>query len=376
MTKANLTRDHSDLSDGRLARRYFVKFQRITRHLTRVAAVMQQEREYSKAEMAVMTRYLTGLSYTFQALSTKYLMTGRVGGMTADEMTIDRQESGFPVLAEILRMATDASQAETHLRNMPSTEALKDDMIRQIVGDLSIPTKLQFALSQRLYYEELTKGELFWASNDPEALWQGNINDNRREFLVHWATWDNQVNLPVIYLMTVEDSGRTALPKDSRRWPGVQHHLMAQALNGLKLVTIAKGFDQDFDDLHPKRLRRIHIGPMYSSAFTRQNGPIREVLEKAKAPAGNDWALAWTVEDLESEKTMQEKSGWFSTVDREVFKLDPFSGHGVDTGATRTKRAIIMPERPFQVLDDMKPAGFNSVEKFVVSERGRVLRYR
>ncbi len=376
MTEVNLIRDHADLSDGRLARRYFSKFQRITRHLTRVAAVMQQEREYSKAEMAVLTRYLTGLSYTFQALSTKYLMTGRVGGMTADEMTIDRKESGFPVLAEILRMATDASQAENHLRNLPSAETLKDDMIRQIVGDLSIPTQLQFALSQRQYYEELLKGELFWASNDPEALWQGNIGDDRRNFLVHWATWDNQVNLPVIYLMTLEDTGRTALPKDSRRWPGVQHHLMAQALNGLKLVTIAKGFDRDFDDLHPKRLRRIHIGPMYSSTFTRQSGPIREVLEKARADVGDDWALAWTVEDLESERVMQEKSGWFSTVEREVFKLDPFSGRGVDTGATQTKRAIIMPERPFQVLDDMKPPGFANVEKFVVSEKGRVLRYR
>ena len=115
---------------------------------------------------------------------------------------------------------------------------------------------------------------------------------------------------------------------------------------------------------------------MYSSAFTRQTGPIREVLEKARAPVGDDWALAWTVEDLESERVMEEKSGWFSTVEREVFKLDPFSGRGVDTGATRTKRATIMPERPFQVLDDMKPAGFNSVEKFVVSEKGRVLRYR
>jgi len=376
MTEVDLTRDHADLSDGRLARRYFSKFRRITRHLTRVAAVMQQEREYSKAEMAVLTRYLTGLSYTFQALSTKYLMTGRIGGMTADEMTIDRKESGFPVLAEILRMATDASQAENHLRNLPSAETLKDDMIRQIVGDLSIPTLLQFALSQRQYYEELLQGQLFWASNDPVAIWQGNVDDDRREFLVHWATWDNQVNLPVIYLMTLEDTGRTTLPKDSRRWPGVQHHLMAQALNGLKLVTIAKGFDRDFDDLHPKRLRRIHIGPMYSSAFTRQSGPIREVLEKARADVGDDWALAWTVEDLESERVMQEKSGWFSTVEREVFKLDPFSGRGVDTGATQTKRAIIMPERPFQVLDDMKPPGFANVEKFVVSEKGRVLRYR
>jgi hypothetical protein len=49
---------------------------------------------------------------------------------------------------------------------------------------------------------------------------------------------------------------------------------MAQALGGLKLVTIAKGFAEDFDDLHPKRLRRFHVGPMYSDAFTKQAGPL------------------------------------------------------------------------------------------------------
>ena len=36
-------------------------------------------------------------------------------------------------------------------------------------------------------------------------------------------------------------------------------HLMAQSLDGLKLLTIASGFDKDFPDLHPKRLRRIHL---------------------------------------------------------------------------------------------------------------------
>ena len=134
------------------------------------------------------------------------------------------------------------------------------------------------------------------------------------------------MNLPVVYLLELEDSGRTALPKDQYRWPEVQTHLMGQALAGLKLLTIAKGFDEAFDDLHPKSLRRLHLGPMYSHGYTRQFGPLHAVLAEAKAPEGEDWALAWTREELESERVEKERSGWFGTVDREVFALDPFAG--------------------------------------------------
>ena len=66
--------------------------------------------------------------------------------------------------------------------------------------------------------------------------------------------------MPVVYLMEVEDSARTALPKDTSRWPAAQAHLLAQSVGGLKLLTIAKGFDTDFPDLHPKRLRRLYLG--------------------------------------------------------------------------------------------------------------------
>ena len=166
-----------------------------------------------------------------------------------------------------------------------------------------------------------------------------------------------------------------ALPKDQRRWPEVQAHLMAQSLGALKLVTIAKGFDTDFDDLHPKRLRRFHVGPMYSSAYTEQSGPLRQVLGEARAPEGQDWALAWTQEELESERVTEERSGWFSTVEREVFALDPFGGRGADTGTTRTQRSIILPQRPFQVLAERNPPGFAEVRKYVVSNAGQVLRY-
>lgn len=374
-----LTRDHVGLSDTFAARRYFSKFDAITGHMARVAATMQAEGSLSKAEVSVVGRYITSIANTFRALSMKYLMTGRDTGTFFGSLAIDNHESGFPIFRELLTMATDAQQAEKHLRAMPSVADLKEQMIREIVGDLKIPTRLQFALSQRLYYEELFQNDLFWAQNDPDAIWQGNEGEGkklRRRFLLHWAVYDSQVNLPTIYLMEVEDTGREGLPKDESRWPQVQRHLMAQALGGLKLLTIAKGFDTDFDDLHPKRLRRIHIGPMYSSAYTRQSGPLHDVLDAARAPEGQDWALAWTIEDLESERVTEERKGWFGTVEREVFALDPFSGRGIDTGATRTERAIILPERPFQVLAEQNPPGFRDVRKFVVSPSGRVLSYR
>ena len=174
----------------------------------------------------------------------------------------------------------------------------------------------------------------------------------------------------------LERHGKTPLDSDQRRWPEVQAHLMAQSLGSLKLLTIAKGFDTDFDDLHPKRLRRIHLGPMHSSAYTRQSGPLHEVLDQANAPEGEDWTLAWTVEDLESERVEEERKGWFGTVEREIFALDPFSGRGIDTGATRTQRSIILPQRVFQVLAERNPPGFADVHKFIVNPGGRVLSYR
>ena len=328
-----------------------------------------------EADAKILTRYLARLAYTFKALSMKYLLVGRETGQFFGSLQMDAVESGFPLFNELLVMANDAQQAEAHLRGMPDSEALKDEMVRKIIGEQEIPTRLQFALSQRLYYEELMRGEMFWAQNHPEVIWRATLGERRRKFMVHWAVYDSQINLPTIYLMEVEDSAKVALPKDERRWPEVQAHLMSQSLGGLKLVTIAKGFDQSFDDLHPKRLRRYHVGPMYSSAFTQQAGPIREVLEAARAPEGEDWALAWTVEDLQSERVEEERAGWFSTVEREVFALDPFSGRGVDTGATGTERSIILPQRPFQALEELNPPGFASVTKYVVSPNGRVLRY-
>ncbi len=373
--KDALTDDHAELYDTLVARRYFAKFDRITGHLARVAAEMESEGRLTRIEARILAGHLAALGRSFRALSFKYLMTGRVEGPLPGRLTFDRHESGFPVAQELMVMANDALMAERHLAGMASEAELKDRMIRTIVGDLIIPTQLQFALSQRLYYEALLQGDLFWPRNDPQAQWLGE-SLGRRNWLISWSVYDTQVNLPVVYLFEVQDSGRNALPKDDRRWPAVQAHLMAQSLAGLKLLTIAQGFDTDFDTLHPKRLRRIHLGPMYSHAFTLQSGPISEVLAEATGPEGEDWALVWTVEELLAERSETVKTGWFSSRERAIFTLDPFAGRGAETGATRTERMVILPERPFQVLAERNPPGFRDVRKFVVARNGRLISQR
>ncbi|MDP5358628.1 MAG: hypothetical protein NWR52_00505, partial [Paracoccaceae bacterium] len=100
------------------------------------------------------------------------------------------------------------------------------------------------------------------------------------------------------------------------------------------------------------------------------------VLQDANAPAGEDWALVWTEEELVSDRVEKVKAGWFGSVERQIFALDPFEGGGAESGASRMERSLIMPERPYQALAERNPAGFREVRKFVVSENGRVLSYR
>ncbi|GAB2184206.1 hypothetical protein [Roseibium sp. LAB1] len=376
----DLTLDHRTLEEAHETRRYFAKFERIISHLQGVAENVISENTALESEIPVLKEYLEALSGTFTALSYKYLLAGRVSDMLPSLLNIDRQDSGFPIYQELLQMANDAMQADKHLRSLPAMRELKLEMVNHILREQSSSTNLQFAASQRQYYEELARGTLFWARNDPRLAWMGNVADNRRLYRLHWAVYDSQQNIPLIYILDLEDSGKWPLAKDERRWPRVQSHLTAQSSASLKLVTIARGFDRDFDDLHPKRLRRFFLGPMYSHTFTQQSGPLRDVLAEAAGRPGEDWALAWTTETLVASGSEFESAGFFSSVERQIYQLDPLSALNPASqdmaGHTHQQRSLILPQRPYQILEERDPPGFANIRKYVVSPSGKILSYK
>jgi len=120
--------DRAGLTDTFASRRYFRKFEAITGHLARVAGVMEAEGKLNREEVKALTRYVAQLTFTFRALSMKYLMVGRETGRFFGSLMIDVRNSGFPASTELMTMANDAQQAAVHLANMPSEESLKDEM--------------------------------------------------------------------------------------------------------------------------------------------------------------------------------------------------------------------------------------------------------
>jgi hypothetical protein len=356
-------------------RRYFRKFERIIGHLAQVAGLALDERQIAPMEAEILGQYLSDLNNSFRALTYKYLMTNR--SPRSGKMTIDKTDSGFPVFSEIIQLATDATQAKKHLKSLPEQEKLKKDMISHILTDQSAPTDLQYAMAQRIYYETLDKENLFLSQNHPQAVWVGkDLKKRRRRYLIHWAVYDSKTNVPAVYLLEVDDTASRALPNDERRWPRVQDALMAQAVSELKLLTIAKGLDADFHNLHPKRLRRFHLGPMHSHAFTEQHGPIRDVLSEAAGQPGLDWALAWTVETLISERQEWVKTGVFKQSWRQIFKIDQMGLDAKMDGATDITRALILPHRAYQVMEEKHARHFDGVRKYVVGRNDKILSYK
>ena len=328
----------------------------------------------TEAEGKILAQYLADLSHSFTALSYKYLMTNR--SPDSGKMSIDKTESGFPVFSEIIQLAADSTQAKKHLKSLPEQDRLKKDMVNHILTERSAPTTLQYALAQRIYYETLVNENLFLSQNHPQIVWVGkDLDRKKRRYIIHWAAYDSKTNIPVVYLMIVDDTANRALPHDERRWPRVQDSLMAQSLSELKLLTIAKGFDEDFNGLHPKSLRRFHLGPMHSHAFTEQRGPIRDVLANASGEEGLDWALAWTVETLISDGQKWEKVGVFKQAPREVYKLDAYNLTGKLDGLTNVTRALILPHRAYQVMEEKHSEAFADVRKYVVGQNAKILSY-
>ncbi len=366
-----------EIGDSAACRGYFGKFSEITKHIWGLAAEMSLDgpsKGLAELEAEIVEGYLRSLSGTLTALSIKYLMTGLVGDRRPGPLAIDHTDSGFPLFQEIIQMASDSGEVQSQLAVLPKRAALKEDMVDHLLQHRSLPRDLQLAMSRRVYYEMLAEVPLFLAQNPPQLVPLGTRDPETRGYLCHWAVYDTQRNLPNVYLMQLEDSGERSLTQDQRRWPLVAEHLLAQSLSSLKLLTIARGFDKDFQDLHPQVLKRLHLGPMYANKLTRHSDTVQDILAESDDEPGQDWVLCWTVETLRAKGSEKTSSGLFGSVRTEIYDIDPQAPEEVEAGASAIERCMILPYRPYQRLVERDLPQLRGVRKYVVGPDGTILR--
>jgi hypothetical protein len=290
-----------------------------------------------------------------------------------DSFRISRAESGFPVFQNLLELENDRRQAAERLANIPAPDELRVEMADFILRHKEFPAALRKSMAERLYLEEVEKGDIFGpftlartvkVSVNPKAM--------RPFYLVHWASFDGTANLPLIYMVTVEDSSEPMvrqlvdsngklndrveipLPVEGLLNPELAHRFddftEKNSAYTLSPATIATNLDKDFATLHPKQLRRVVLGPFYSAGITEHNSVVSDVLSKVRR-AENAWLLTWTVQEVYSKAEKPGRKGLFSSEQpSEEFYINTDDLEAARQGVSSYEKHALVPHEAYQAL--------------------------
>ena len=185
-------------------------------------------------------------------------------------------------------------------------------------------------------------------------------------YLVHWASFDGTANLPLIYMVTVEDSSddivRQLVGKDGRLNEKVEIPLPVD------------GLLKDFEPLHPKQLRRVVLGPFYSAGITDNNSTVTEVLAKVRKPE-NAWLLTWTIQEVYSKGEKPGRRGLFSSEKTtQEFFINTDDLEATRQGVSSFENHALVPHEAYQALYTAGEAQkiFNGYKVHILSG-GRVI---
>lgn len=290
-----------------------------------------------------------------------------------DQFRISRAESGFPVFQNVLELENDRQNAEQRLAAMPTADQLRVEMADFILRQKAFPAVLQARMAERLYLEQIGKGDIFSPFVLPETIRVAvNPKTMRPYYIVSWGAFDGTATLPMVYMATIEDSSETIVDMlvtpEGRLDPEVDIPLpvggllnpelarlfddfaLKNSAYSLSPVTIATNLDRDFPALHPKQLRRIVLGPFYSAGVTENNERVNGILSRVRRPE-NAWLLTWTVQEVFSTAERPARKGfWNSTPAQEEFHVETGDLEAVRMGVSAYEKHALVPHDAYQAL--------------------------
>ncbi|SFJ48296.1 hypothetical protein [Aerobium aerolatum] len=313
----------------------------------------------------VMSEYIARLENSFSC------WRNRLGFM--DSFRISRAESGYPVFQNVLELENDRRTADKRLAAIPAPDVLRAEMADFILRQRAMPDALRKTMAERLYLEEIAGGETFAPFVLPQTV-RVTVNPKTRRplYVVHWGAFDGSANMPMVYMVTLEDSSedivKTLVTNDGRLNERVAIPLPVDGLlnpdlarrfddfaeknssYSLSPATIGTNLDKDFEALHPKQIRRVVLGPFYSAGITENNSVVSEVLSKVRR-ADNAWLLTWTVQEIFSKAEQPARKGLFSRQPaREEFHINTDDLEAARMGVSSYEKHALVPHEAYQAL--------------------------
>ncbi|MCI5145365.1 MAG: hypothetical protein D3923_07485, partial [Candidatus Electrothrix sp. AR3] len=199
--------------------------------------------------------------YTFDLLRIKYLFS------QSDSLKIDKSDSGFVNFYEISQLETDLDRAvQTGLEQKGQT--LKDQIVVHLLEKKNDPESLLGQMAEAVYLQRLKRKKLFLFFNQGQLI-PLKTGDQKRKYLYSWACYDKTSNRPYIYLLEFEqDNEAEALEENQDALKEFIKIIRSEGSRAPAVGIVAMAIDQRLEQIHPKMLKRICIGPIYSRSFS------------------------------------------------------------------------------------------------------------
>ncbi len=204
-------------------------------------------------------------------------------------------KSGFPTETDFYCLEKNKKEADQILEALPNREEIIDRIRRGIHKGYSIVNN-QIMLKRFNYYSKLKDIKILegYSIGNTELKKQKN---GSRYYTTEWSCIERTSNLPVYYRMFFNQDSKK-YPFNRADNPKLETIIYQTQVGLVSLDTLARTIDNEIEEIHPKQIYCVRIGPYYDQE-TENSDEINKLLEKDK----NSSILKFSIEMVASEKT-------------------------------------------------------------------------
>ncbi|MFA6594590.1 MAG: hypothetical protein WCT16_05065 [Candidatus Buchananbacteria bacterium] len=377
------SRTHGDnpnfsiLTDGEEYQLYF-------RHLVRVSKIIlayyQKQSNLDTLEAQTVGDFMTRLINTINCLCLKYTYNSE------HRLRVDLTASGFPNWVEINELATDFGLCNERLLDSDSLSILKAQDLKYLFATRRDSPEILQALGERSYLEMLKKfqdNKLFFPFTPGQLINRKSKENQVRSYVFSWACYDVVSNRPYIYIMAFEQDA-TAEPLENPESNGYKEFLNVIRNEGSQAPQIglfAMLLDEQLANIHPKMVKRIDLGPLYSLFLFDNaiiiNDPWQKTFEPLLKQFGqkpDDFILLLEDETVISKEQRLSRTLLTKRV-REIYQIPESDLECYRRHASVIHRYALMPHYLRQHVEDNKELlalGFGDYQKITFTQEDEI----
>ncbi|MDO8669256.1 MAG: hypothetical protein Q7K65_03100 [Candidatus Buchananbacteria bacterium] len=317
----------------------------------------QLQADGGNLEAKIVKVFLDKLLCTMEALKMKYYFN------TDHFLKIDLIDSGFPNHLEIESLGVDLEIKADKLGQLPTESVLRRVILDRMLTKSEEPVEELLLMSNRSYLEMLDSDSLFFIFT-PGEITLMSTKPEYRSYTFSWAYWDFSTNCPYINIMTFhQDIKQEPLEEKGLSFYEFMAVIRSEGSRACDVGILAMIIDEQIESIHPKIIKRIGLGPLYSRFLTNSDNVAEieycnPVLAQAIIDCGlKDDDFVCLIEDnivFSDRQKIHSSMLTFRKKVREIFFIPEDDPKCYEKRASVVHRYALMPHALFQYLSEGK----------------------